>query len=146
MTAATKLLDRLNRVRQTGPGRWLACCPAHADRSPSLSIREIDDRVLVYDFAGCEVGAVLAAVGLQLCDLFEKPLGHSYPQSHSRVPARDVMVALDHEILVAVMILNDVIAEQQLSAEQLKRLTRAAARIGNARDQVAPLRTESQTR
>jgi hypothetical protein len=25
---ATAFLERLSRVRSTGPGRWLACCPA----------------------------------------------------------------------------------------------------------------------
>lgn len=68
---ATALLDRLDGVRQSGPGRWLARCPAHADKSPSLSIREMPDgRVLVHDFAGCDIGAVLDAVGLTINDLF----------------------------------------------------------------------------
>jgi hypothetical protein len=89
MSAAAKLLGRLERVKQTGPGRWLACCPAHEDRSPSLSIRETDDgRVLLHDFGGCEVGDVLAAPGLALADLFSRQLPeHSYAPSHSRIPA-----------------------------------------------------------
>jgi hypothetical protein len=37
------LLDHLERVKQTGPGRWIARCPAHEDRSPSLSVRELED-------------------------------------------------------------------------------------------------------
>ena len=40
---AAKLLDRLPGVRKTGPGRWIAPCPAHEDRRPSLSIRELED-------------------------------------------------------------------------------------------------------
>ena len=39
MSAAARLLDRLTGVKQTAPGRWIAKCPAHEDRSPSLSIR-----------------------------------------------------------------------------------------------------------
>jgi DNA primase len=47
-------LDKLTKVKRTGNGTWLACCPAHEDRSPSMSVRELDDgRVLVHCFAGC---------------------------------------------------------------------------------------------
>ncbi len=70
MTAPVeRLLARLEAVRRTGPDRWLARCPAHEDRRPSLSIREGDDgRVLIYDFAGCGAADVVAALGLDLAD------------------------------------------------------------------------------
>ena len=42
------VLSRLEHVRKTGEGRFLACCPAHGDKRASLSLREIDDgRVLL---------------------------------------------------------------------------------------------------
>jgi putative DNA primase/helicase len=42
---------------------WLACCPAHDDRNPSLSLRDADDgKVLVHCHAGCEQSAVIAAL------------------------------------------------------------------------------------
>ena len=73
------LLSRLDGVKQTGPGKWLARCPAHEDRSPSLSIRETDDcRVLVHDFAGCSVDSICAAVGLELSDLFPRIHGKDF--------------------------------------------------------------------
>lgn len=135
MSAAGRLLDRLQRVRQTAPGRWIASCPAHEDRSPSLSIREMDDgRLLVHDFGGCEVGAVLTAVGLQLSDLFEKPLGHSFPASHLGVPARDRLEIIDREVTVSCLILADVLKERTVDEAQWARLAEAAARIGRARD------------
>lgn len=74
MSAAT-LIDRLSAVRQTAPGKWLARCPAHEDRSPSLSIRELEDgRVLLHDFGGCDTGAVLASLGLEMGALFPERL------------------------------------------------------------------------
>jgi hypothetical protein len=131
---ASALLDRLDRVKQTGAGRWLARCPNHEDRSPSLSIRELDDgRVLLHDFGGCSTGDVLAALGLQMGDLFEKPLGDLAP-SHSRVPAVDLLKLADHEILVAALILDDVVAHRRINPDQLSRLTQAAAKIGRLRD------------
>ena len=81
--SAAALLGSLERVKQTGPGRWLARCPARDDRSPSLSIRELDDgRVLLHDFAGCSTEDVMEALGLTLSDLFEAPLAHSRPRTH----------------------------------------------------------------
>jgi putative DNA primase/helicase len=46
--------------RKAGPG-WMACCPAHDDRTPSLSISDSDDgKVLVRCHAGCEQERVIA--------------------------------------------------------------------------------------
>ena len=66
------LLSRLDRVRIVGQ-RAMACCPAHPDQTPSLSIKETDDGVvLVYCHGGCETCDVLAAVGLTFRDLFPR--------------------------------------------------------------------------
>ena len=71
MTPTENILSRLEKVKQRQPGQWSACCPAHADKGPSLSIRETTDgAVLLHCFAGCEVGSVVAAMGLELYDLF----------------------------------------------------------------------------
>lgn len=74
---------KLDKVKRTGKGTWTACCPAHADKGPSLSIRETDDgRVLLHDFgAGCSAVDILAAVGLELRDLYPEPIaGHRKPE------------------------------------------------------------------
>lgn len=64
------LLSRLNGVKNTGRDKWLALCPAHNDRSPSLSIKQIDDRILIRCFAGCGYLDVLAAIGLDASAMF----------------------------------------------------------------------------
>jgi hypothetical protein len=138
MSAAARILDRVDGVKSMGHGRWIAKCPAHPDRSPSLSIREIDDgRVLLYDFGGCDTDSVLAAIGLAVGDLFAKPLGEFRP-SQSSVPARDLLALLDHEITVAVLILDDIVTRRKVNEGQLQRLMAASARIGKARDVACP--------
>jgi hypothetical protein len=47
--------------RRSGSG-YVARCPAHDDRNPSLAIAERDGRLLVHCFAGCEQSAVIAAL------------------------------------------------------------------------------------
>jgi hypothetical protein len=138
--SASTLLSRLDNVRQTAPCRWVARCPAHDDRSPSLSVRELDDgRVLLHDFGGCETEAVLAAIGLTLGDLFARPLGE-FSASRTAMPARDLLVMLDHEVIVAVLILNDVVQRRAVTEPQVRRLMQAASRIGAARDMVNPIK------
>jgi hypothetical protein len=68
--AVNRILSRLDGVRPVGDAKWIARCPAHEDRSPSLSIRQVEDRLLIHDHAGCEPAAIVAALGLSLGDLF----------------------------------------------------------------------------
>jgi len=64
------LLSHLDGVKETGNGKYLARCPAHDDRSPSLSITECDGgRILINCFAGCPAIEIVEAVGLRLSDL-----------------------------------------------------------------------------
>jgi AAA domain len=71
MTAVDTLLGKLDHVRKVGDG-FVARCPAHEDRMPSLSIHTgTDGRALLRCHAGCEWSAVVSAVGLQPSDLFE---------------------------------------------------------------------------
>jgi hypothetical protein len=133
MSAAGLILERLERVRQTGPGRWIACCPAHNDQSPSLSIRQLDDRVLLHDFGGCETSDVLAALGLELRDLFDQPRNHRVAPTNLKIPAREVLQLLSFEIDTAAMLLADVVAGRSISEPSWSRIAQAAARIGAAK-------------
>ena len=70
MTPVEQLLGRLERVKGRN-GSWTARCPAHADKGPSLAIREADDgRILLHCFAGCPVENVVGAIGMDMTDLF----------------------------------------------------------------------------
>jgi hypothetical protein len=72
MTVA-QVADLLH-ARAIGTRRWAAKCPAHDDRSPSLSIGEgTDGRVVLICRAGCDTPAVLSAAGLSWRDLFSGP-------------------------------------------------------------------------
>ena len=52
--------------------------------------------------------------------------------------AAAALVALDHELTVAVIILSDIVAHRRISETELSRLMQAAARIGAARDLISP--------
>lgn len=127
------LLSRLDGVRKTGPGRWLAKCPAHDDDSPSLAIRELDnERVLVHCFAECDTAAVLAAIGLDFDALFPaKALNHRRRGEQRSFYAEDVLRALVSESQIAAIIVARVHAGYDVDEEEFDRLAVAARRIAN---------------
>lgn len=136
MAAADRLLERLNKVRQTGSDTWIACCPAHDDKTPSLSIKRVDGRVLVHCFAGCGAADVLAAVDLRLADLFDEPLTHhrdpvSRFQRERRDQAVEFLKALKHEVLVVLIAADRLAAGHRLTEQDLDRLHDAHDRIFN---------------
>ncbi len=66
---ATEFAERV-RGQKSGSG-WMARCPAHDDREPSLSIRSGNHgRVLLHCHAGCSPEQVVKAAGLRMSDLF----------------------------------------------------------------------------
>jgi hypothetical protein len=132
MSAITKILDRLDGVRQTKPGRWIAKCPAHPDRSPSLSIKEENDgRILLLDFGGCPTQIVLQAIGLDFRDLYDAPLAHHLPPIRGGFTARELLELTAHEATVAALLARDA-QSRQLTVEEITRLEKAADRLTKA--------------
>lgn len=94
---AEVVLSALDRVRKSGNG-WVACCPAHDDRTPSLSIAEGDDgRALLHCYGGCDVRSVVDAAGLKMADLFPEGLSLEARQQYQR---RSLKAAHDHARLL----------------------------------------------
>jgi len=52
------------KARKSGTG-WIDVCPAHNDRSPSLSVNVgADGKLLLHCFAGCSFDSIISAAGL----------------------------------------------------------------------------------
>lgn len=79
------ILSHLKKVTRTRSG-WTACCPAHDDQQPSLSLREDNGRLLWKCHAGCsqeDVGRKLRDMGLQGRDLVQ--------DAHLRYSSKDAI-------------------------------------------------------
>jgi len=137
MTQLDQLLSRLDGLRQTGHGRWIACCPAHDDKHPSLSIRLTDDDVvLLHCHAGCDTSEVLAALGMEMSDLFPARPDQPFRRGERRpFPAEDVLNCIVFEVLVVALageaILN---ADPAFTEADRERMWMAIARIRSACD------------
>ena len=130
------LLSRLNGVKRTGKDRWLARCPAHDDKSPSLSIRELPDgRILLHDFASCSIEEILNSVELTFDALFpERAIGNHIPRERRPFNSSDVLAALTFEINVASIILDRMVNDKDITAGDWLRFKTAADRIRSAKE------------
>jgi len=60
------LLSKLQGVKKIkGSDKWVALCPAHNDKTPSLSIRQLEDsRILINCWSGCGAIDVLESIDM----------------------------------------------------------------------------------
>ena len=66
------LRNGLKCAHEVVPGRYMACCPVHDDKTPSLSISDGGKGILLHCHAGCSTDSVLSSLGLKPSDLFHE--------------------------------------------------------------------------
>lgn len=133
---ADLILNASRKVKKTGPASWICCCTGHEDRTPSMTVRELDDgRVLVHCFGGCSVEQILSGAGLTFDALFpDKPAGDDFkPASRRSFPAADVLAAVaDDAFHVAVFVAN-MANGVKVEVSDYEAMLQAACRIQEAR-------------
>lgn len=124
------IVARLEKAKRTSRDSWLACCPAHKDRTPSLTIRALDDgRILIHCFTGCGAADVMAAIGLETADLFPAPIADHLPAVRQPFSAADALRALRREVAVCALSSADLAEGKPVDRE---RLFLASERIADA--------------
>lgn len=133
MTPAEKFLSRVEGVRPTGPGRWVFRVPTRKDKRASGSARELEDgRLLIYDFAGDSAVDILAAVGLEMTDLYpERLTTHGKPERRPFV-STDALRCVAFEALVVSAAAAAMATGEPLSSVDRERLLVAAERLNGA--------------
>lgn len=103
----------------------MACCPAHDDSDPSMSVAvSPDGKILVKCWAGCSALEIVQAMGLSLHDLFEKPLDNDPPMAFAQREMRQKRQQrsrIDHERLIIALAEADRRAGKRLSPKDLAR-------------------------
>jgi hypothetical protein len=133
--AVDKLLSQLNGVKKTGNGKWISRCPAHKDKSPSLSIRELDDgRVLLHDFAGCSTGDVLNSIGLSFADLMPEKLDKPSRRESRPFTAMDALRCISSEALLIATMACRLASVEAIQKTDKERILLAASRIRGSLD------------
>ncbi len=136
--SAETLLQRLDKVKRTGPDRWIASCPTRHDKNPSMTIRELPDgRVLVHDFGGDSVHEILAAVGLEMSDLFPpRPLTDGRKPERKPFYADDALHCLAFEVKLIRLAALETLKGNALSDADHDRLAVAVERIDLAMEAI----------
>jgi hypothetical protein len=119
------VLARLSRVSGQRP-TWSACCPAHPDDTPSLSVTETDEAVLlIHCHARCKPEEIVDSIGLTMRHLFPTPyaLAHGRRTGLVRVGSRGVgsngpraVPPIDHAYF------EDLLRRAQTSRKKLREL------------------------
>ncbi|MDP1906617.1 MAG: DNA primase [Pseudomonadota bacterium] len=132
------LLSKLDKVRRTGPDRWIASSPTRPDKHPSMTIRALPDgRILLYDHGGDGVHEILAAIGMDMADLFPPRMdapGPGKPHRERRpFDPLDVLRVLDFETTIILRYGCGMARGESVAEHDLERLRTAVSRIGAAR-------------
>lgn len=127
---ADALLSVLKDVRQRGADQYMAKCPAHPDKTASLSIKCCaDGRVLLHCFAGCQPDDVLGAVGMEFSHIMPERIGHDLPRVRHTIAPADALRVLRREIDLVGIVAADMLAHREITEETWQRLAKAVARI-----------------
>jgi hypothetical protein len=131
MTQLENFLSRLSKVRGRN-GNYVACCPAHDDKSPSLTVKEQDGKILVHCFAGCSVENIVGAVGMDLSELFPPAEPTYKPQPRVKFFASDLLRVIGVEAQIVSIAAYDMARGKALASADLARLQLACQRINEA--------------
>lgn len=130
-----KLLSKLQKVTAKKPtkdglNQWQALCPAHADKSPSLTITECtDNTVLLKCWSGCTASEIVRALGLELKDLFKYKPTHKQANNNQRLKKRPSKQAIQHEKLIVSIAKASLNKGQQLTNTDQHRYQLALQRL-----------------
>lgn len=141
---AELLLSHLQHVRKSGPDSWRADCPNPVHQHGAhggLSITATSDGTLLLKCFSCgDVRAILAALGLELADLFPERIKDTSPEGRQR--AREAfrrsgwaaaLRVLSREATVVLAAAGMLRQGHALTADDEGRLRLAMQRIEDAR-------------
>ena len=127
------LLCRLQGVRASSSRKqsWMARCPAHQDRGPSLSIGiGRNGGILLHCHAGCSCEEIAGALDVRLADLMPDDIDRLTPQGpRPALAPADALRAISLEITIVQMAAARMASGRGVSAEESARVGIAAQRI-----------------
>lgn len=137
-----EFVSLLSKVKACGQDKYMACCPAHDDKDPSLSIAAAPGgKILLHCWAGCSALEVVQSLGLQLADLFDKPLDYERPMAFAqreRAQVETTKSRLDHERMILALGYADRKAGKKVSRADMAREREAFMALREAGVEASP--------
>ena len=125
------IVSRLFKAKKTGSDSWVACCPIHDDKNPSMTVREAENgKILIHCFAGCEINDILASIGLTIQDVMPDSAPDELRRSR-KIPfsPADVLACAKSDALTIYLALCDLDKGVVLTQQQITNAKKAAGRI-----------------
>lgn len=133
------VLNKLNKVKKTGAYKWIACCPVHQDKTPSLAIRLLEDqRILIHCF-GCQCGIeeFCYSIGISIDELFPEKLTKNYQRERQPFNSYDALIALRFEATILSLAAERISKGLPLTEIDAKRIELSRKCIDEAIDYVS---------
>jgi hypothetical protein len=134
MSKLDNFVSRLSKAKRTGKDSWIACCPAHDDKSPSMTIREAEDgKLLIHCFAECSIENIIGALGLGFDDIMPDRVADDYRKAR-KIPfsPSDVLACVKTDSMMIYLALCDLDKGIELSKDRIINLKKASGRIYSA--------------
>lgn len=131
-----KLLARLQKVEQLPAGqhiaRYRACCPAHDDHKPSLSVTLAQSgAILLKCWTGCTAEEITGSVGMDMVELFPPTDRHHCPPERRPFSADQAANALSDDAMIIAMVAAKLRKKEPLTDDDMQEVldihTRAKA-------------------
>ena len=130
MSDINAVLSKVEKVKPTGEGKWLAPCPAHNDRSPSLAIKEtVDGKILLHCFAGCSVHEIVESMGLTLADLMPDNPTYKKGRKPPKFNKYELFDRVVFESTILLLAIRWLLSNKPLSDEDRARILKAESTI-----------------
>jgi hypothetical protein len=127
------LLGKLQKVKSRGRDSWVACCPAHDDKSPSLKLDIKNNKILIKCWSGCSTEDILGAVGMDFHDIMpDKPIYHRSSPGKPTLYASDALRILKVESMIITLCASDIKHKRPIADEDYQRVLLAMERINAA--------------
>jgi len=123
-------LTALDKVKKTGYNKWIACCPVHNDKTPSLAVRMVDGDRLLFHCFGCGANGIEICKALNISpdELFPPKL-ESYKRERVPFPADQILTALAHEASIVTAASYAIANGEKLSPGDVMRIETARDRL-----------------
>lgn len=128
------LLSRLEKVKRHGHGKYMCRCPAHNDKTASLTVTDNGDgRILINCFAGCDTYTVLRSVGLDWQDVMpENYLGHNVKPVPKLLYPSEALELIKRECMIITLCAMDISKGRFLKDDEMERMKQAMQFIHKA--------------
>lgn len=128
------ILNGLRKVKRIGEGRWLACCPIHSDKTPSVAITLKPNGVVLAKCFGCGASGldIVNALGLDPVVLFPPSHKTKYEkQSKHGFSAWQLLNALQKDLIFLVVAANQMLKDGAFDQADVNYLTSICQRVND---------------